>query len=122
MSNGLTHQWTAAVVVGAVCIHAEKDNQMKSAKPIVGAVLAANLTKLPDIIEPATHPNHRQFFHSLAFAGLLGIAGYQAYKWKPENSLEGAIRFALLVGIGAYGVHLLLDAGTPKSLPLIGAL
>lgn len=121
MSNGPTHQWTAAVVVGAVCIHAEKDKQIKSARPIVGAVLAAKLTKLPDILEPAIHPNHRQFFHSIAFAGLLGLAGYKAYKWKPDSPLEEAIRFALMVGIGAYGVHLLLDASTPKSLPLIGA-
>jgi inner membrane protein len=121
MSNGPIHQWTATVVVGAVCIHAERDKQIKTARPIVGAVLAANLTKLPDILEPAIHPNHRQFFHSITFAGLLGVAGYKAYKWKPENPLEEAIRFALMVGIGAYGVHLLLDASTPKSLPLIGA-
>lgn len=37
-------------------------------KPIVGAGLAVLLTNLPDQMEPATHPNHRQFFHSVACA------------------------------------------------------
>lgn len=121
MSNGPTHQLTAAICVGAVCIHAERNAKDKSARPIVGAVLAANLTKLPDILEPAVHPNHRQFFHSVAFASLLGMAGYKAYKWNPDNPVDEAIRFVLMVAIGAYGIHLLLDANTPKSLPLIGA-
>lgn len=121
MSNGPTHQLTAAVLVGAMCIHAERDKQNKSARPIVGAVLAAKFTKLPDILEPAVHPNHRQFFHSVAFASLLGIAGYKVYKWNPDNPFDEAVRFVLMVAIGAYGIHLLLDASTPKSLPLIGA-
>lgn len=121
MSNGPTHQLTAAALVGAVCIHAERDKQNMSARPIVGAVLAAKFTKLPDVLEPAIHPNHRQFFHSVAFASLLGMAGYKIYKWNPDNLFDEAIRFALMVAIGAYGIHLLLDASTPKSLPLIGA-
>lgn len=121
MSNGATNQWTTAVVEGVVCIHAERDEQIKSARPIVGALLAAKLTKLSDILEPFIHPNYRQFFHRIAFTSLLFIAGYKAYKWKPDSPLEEAIRFALMLGIGAYGVNLLLDASTPKSLPLIGA-
>lgn len=121
MSNGPTHQLTAAALVGAVCIHAERDKQNMSARPIVGAVLAAKFTKLPDVLEPAIHPNHRQFFHSVAFASLLGVAGYKIYKWNPDNLFDEAIRFALMVAVGAYGIHLLLDASTPKSLPLIGA-
>lgn len=121
MSNGPTHQLTAAALVGVVCIHAERDKQNMSARPVVGAVLAAKFTKLPDILEPAIHPNHRQFFHSVAFASLLGVAGYKIYKWNPDNPFDEAIRFALMVAVGAYGIHLLLDASTPKSLPLIGA-
>lgn len=121
MSNGPTHQFTAAICVGAVCIHAERNKKDKSVRPIVGAVLAANLTKLPDILEPAVHPNHRQFFHSVVFASLLGMAGYKVYKWNPDNPFDEVVRFVLMVAIGAYGIHLLLDANTPKSLPLIGA-
>lgn len=74
------------------------------------------------MLEPASHPNHRQFFHSLAFAGVLGMAAHKLYTWEPDNSFDEATRFVLLVGVGAYLIHLLLDAGTPKSLPLIGKL
>lgn len=74
MANGSTHRMAAAVVVGSACFYAEANQQTKTVKPIVGTGLAAILTSLPDMIEPASHPNHRQFFHSLAFAGLLGLA------------------------------------------------
>jgi len=122
MANGSTHQLTAAIAVGSVYLCAEANQHQKSAKPLLGATLAAVLTNLPDVLEPASHPHHRQFFHSLAFAGLLGAAGYKAYKWETDNPFDEAMRFVLLVGVGAYLVHLLLDAGTPKSLPIIGAL
>jgi len=122
MANGIAHRWAAAAVVGGICMHAEADQQEKTAKPILGAALAAMLTNLPDILEPATHPGHRQFFHSLAFAGLVGTAGYKAYKWEPSTPSDEALRFLLLVGVGAYLVHLCLDASTPKSLPLLGRL
>jgi len=122
MANGVVHRWAAAGVVGLVCLNAESKEKEQTAKPIVGATLAALLTNLPDMLEPATHPGHRQFFHSLAFASLLGVAGYKAYQWQPENPTEEGLRFLLMVGIGAYLVHLVLDASTPKSLPLLGRL
>jgi len=74
------------------------------------------------MLEPASHPNHRQLFHSLAFAGVLGVAAHKLYTWEPDSPFDEATRFVLLVGVGAYLIHLLLDAGTPKSLPLIGKL
>jgi membrane-bound metal-dependent hydrolase YbcI (DUF457 family) len=120
MANGSTHRLAAALVVGSACLYTEINQPAKSAKPFVGAGLAAMLTNLPDIIEPASHPNHRQFFHSLAFAGLLVLATRKVYNWKTDNSFDEAVRFVLLVGSGAYLVHLLLDSGTAKSLPVIG--
>ncbi|GAB2893511.1 hypothetical protein GCM10027046_23110 [Uliginosibacterium flavum] len=89
-------------------------------KPFVGAVLSASLTKLPDVLEPAIHPNHRQFFHSVAFAGLLGLVAHKIYRWEPKNKDDETVRFVLLVGAAAYAIHLLLDASTPKCLPLFG--
>ena len=122
MANGVTHRITAAVTVGAACVHAERNQQEKTLMPIAGAGLATVLTNLPDVIEPALHPNHRQFFHSFLFAGTVAWAGYQAYKWVPETPFEEALRFVLMVGAGAYLVHLALDARTAKSLPLVGRL
>ncbi len=122
MSNGTVHQITAAAAVGIACLAAEGDQQHKTEKPLIGAILAAGLTKLPDMLEPATHPNHRQFFHSVAFAGMLGIVTHKVYCWQPDNPPDETVRFLLLVCASAYFIHLLLDAGTPKSLPLIGKL
>jgi len=122
MANGITHQFVAAVAVGSACFYAETHQPKRTAKHLLGAALSAALTNLPDMLEPASHPNHRQFFHSLAFAGVLGMAAHKLYTWEPDNSFDEATRFVLLVGVGAYLIHLLLDAGTPKSLPLIGKL
>ena len=122
MANRNAHQLAAALFIGSVCLHSERNQQNATAKPLVGAMLGAALTNLPDILEPAHHPNHRQFFHSVAFASALGVATQKAFAWKTNCSRDEAIRFTLLVGAGAYFVHLLLDANTPKSLPLLGGL
>lgn len=122
MSSGSVHQLIAAAAVGTFCHRAEKDPQQKAGKSLIGAVIAAGSTKLPDVLEPALHPNHRQFFHSVAFAAMLGAAAYKVYRWQPEEPVQKAARFVLLVSASAYLIHLLLDAGTPKSLPLLGRL
>jgi inner membrane protein len=122
MANGTTHQLAAALVVASAYLYSEGDQQEKSAKPILGAALGAVFTNLPDMLEPAALPNHRQFFHRLAFAGVLWVVAHKVYKWETDSPFDDAIRFVLLVAAGAYLVHLLLDAGTPKSLPILGAL
>jgi hypothetical protein len=76
-----------------------------------GAVLGA----LPDILEPATNPNHRALFHSLSCAGavIYGAFGKHSDEWRPDDRF-GARAIAL-----SYLSHLYLDAGTRKGLPLI---
>lgn len=76
-----------------------------------GAVIGA----LPDILEPATNPNHRDFFHSVVFGGavLYGAFGKHSQKWHPND------RFAAASIALSYLSHLYLDSGTPKGLPLI---
>lgn len=120
MACAQTHRLIAATAVGSFCFSQEADRQERSIKPFVGALLAGQLTQLPDLLEPAIHPNHRQFFHSLVFAGLLGTATYKMYQWEPETPIGEALRFVTLVGAAAYFIHLLVDAGSPKSLPLLG--
>ena len=122
MARALTHQLIAATAVGSYCYSQESGQSERSIKPVVAAVLAGELTRLPDLLEPAVHPNHRQFFHSVAFAGLIGVGAYKLYKWKPETQAGRVTRFVALVGASAYLIHLLVDAGTPKSLPLVGKL
>lgn len=88
----------------------------------MGGVFGALLGTLPDILEPADHPNHRQFFHGLLFAAILGYLGYKLYKWKPEEPWQEVVRMVGMIAIGAYLIHLAMDASTPKSLPVVGKL
>ena len=71
---------------------------------------------LPDLLEPAIHPNHRQFFHSIAFAGGLGLYLDSLLKDFRYDQSQKLLAKAL---IAAYGSHLFLDGATPKSLPII---
>lgn len=72
---------------------------------------------LPDVIEPATSPRHRGFFHSIA---LLSVLGYLAYRffWCKDLTKEKASA-TLAAFIAAYGSHLILDGCTPAGLPLL---
>ena len=122
MSNGTTHKLVAAASIGVILGHLEETNQEPSPKPLIGAGLAALLTNLPDLLEPALHPQHRQFFHSVAFVGLIGLAGYKLYTWEPDDDWERVLRFLLLVGCGAVFVHLAMDALTKRPLPWVGRI
>lgn len=100
---------------------------------------------LPDVIEPATSPNHRGAFHSLlAVAGLTAgatadwaarchgraaecdarAAGCQVGSRERTDEERKALGFRALAGLivgllAGYGSHLLLDSTTARSLPLI---
>lgn len=78
----------------------------------VGAVVAS----VPDVLEPAMHPNHRGSFHSLAALAVLAYAGLNT----PQNPrLTQDQKLGAILASLAYISHLLLDGLTPKSLPVI---
>jgi membrane-bound metal-dependent hydrolase YbcI (DUF457 family) len=89
--------------------------QVKWDRVAVFAAAGAAIAALPDLLEPAYHPNHRGLFHSVCFGGALA---YGAFGKHSEGWGEGD-RHAVRVGVLAYLSHLYLDAGTPKSLPLL---
>jgi membrane-bound metal-dependent hydrolase YbcI (DUF457 family) len=80
---------------------------------------AALFPSLPDWLEPAANPNHRRFFHSVTFAAAVAYAMGRAYKWETQDSWERLARVAVLAAGAAYLTHLVRDAFTAKSLPLI---
>lgn len=121
MANGNTHRAVAALVVGGSYLKQTGDKDSASKAVLFGS-LASILTNAPDLIEPAIHSHHRQFFHSIAVAGLIGMAGKQAYEWNPEEDWQKAFREFLLIGCGAYLIHLALDACSSRSLPLLGKM
>lgn len=98
--------------------------QHQDGHPVDGSALAmgtaaALLPSLPDILEPAVHPNHRRFFHSVTFGATVAYAMLRAYKWETQEPWEHLARVAVLAGGAAYLAHLVRDAFTDKSLPLI---
>jgi membrane-bound metal-dependent hydrolase YbcI (DUF457 family) len=71
---------------------------------------------LPDILEPAIHPNHRRFFHSYAATALLAHANHHVSR-NTEIPAEG--RAAVhLISLGFFS-HLTADSQTPKGLPWV---
>jgi len=118
--NAAAHRITAALALataGASLAPTEEDRLPHAAAGGVGGYC---LGTLPDLIEPATSPNHRQFFHSLCFAALVGYGIYKAYQWAPETPEGKLVRGVCLIAGLAYLVHLAMDATTKRSLPLIG--
>ncbi len=80
--NAKTHQIVASLAIGGVLAYKEYQAGEQSLKPFLGAGIAALATKLPDILEPADHPNHRQFCHSLTFAAMLGGVLAELNAWQ----------------------------------------
>ncbi len=70
---------------------------------------------LPDLLEPASNPNHRSIFHSLAFLGLIGYGNYKVWE-NPNLSEKQKLTLSLLSS--AFSSHLLADGQTKKGLPL----
>ncbi len=122
MANASAHRLVTALAIGMIVAYHESQSGQTSAWPFVAAGLAGALGTLPDILEPALHPNHRQFFHSIVAAVGIGEAMRRLYQWQPETPSINVLRTLLLIGGGAYLTHLAMDALTSKSLPLVGTL
>lgn len=118
--NGPAHQIAAGFATGVFLAERERQGGIQTAQPLLAGTAAAFLTKLPDILEPATSPNHRQFFHSVAFAGLIGFAFHKLGKWRSESAGGEFLKSLGQIAIPAHLIHLLLDSLTAKSLPLVG--
>jgi membrane-bound metal-dependent hydrolase YbcI (DUF457 family) len=119
--NGPAHQLAGAVAAIAICTKDQEHKASPLHHPIAAGAVGALLGKLPDILEPALrNPHHRQFFHSFAMLGLVGWGVHKVHQWEPEDDFERLLRSLLLIGGVAYLSHLVLDALTSRSLPLVG--
>lgn len=119
MANGTTHLALGAVTGLLISMLANKNHET-NCTPAVGVGIGAFFGKLPDILEPALHPHHRQLCHSWLVAGSIGYGLVKIYEWQPEDHYGHFLRSLALIAGGAYISHLLLDATTPRSLPLFG--
>ena len=94
---------------------------VKQEKPTVlgaiGSLLLGGIAGvLPDIVEPATNPNHRSLFHSITLLAMLTYGNKKV--WESQNLTEDQ-KVAISMISAAYGSHLVSDSSTPKSIPLI---
>ncbi len=85
------------------------------AKSLAGSSIGAFCGVLPDILEPATSPHHRKFFHSVTAATAIG---YGMYKANTSNLSESDKELINLAGAG-YLSHLVLDSETEFGLPMV---
>jgi len=119
MPNAAAHKTTAGMVMASASLLLTIDERHQVEQALASGGLAYLLGTLPDILEPATNPNHRRFFHSITFACGVGYGMYHLYEWQPEEEWKKWARFGLMVAGGATLVHLAMDSRTPKGLPMI---
>jgi inner membrane protein len=122
MAKGAIHQLAGAAAGIGICLKNNEDRPDEQCDLMLAGLLGGALGKLPDRLEPAIHPNHRQFFHSVAVFIACTYGVKKLFDWEPDTQEMVWLRRLLLVGGAAYLSHLLLDGMTPKSLPLIGKL
>lgn len=78
----------------------------------VGALAAM----IPDVLEPATNPNHREFFHSYVLLITTLTTELHILDKVQANYL---LKLLSLAAAGGYSSHLLADSCTPEGLPLL---
>jgi hypothetical protein len=131
MPNIKKHAVTGAAVGGGVNLAWQLINLFNSENPPKGfwetidridflkvaafAGVGAAVACVPDLLEPADTPNHRALFHSVCCGGAVtyGAFGEHTEELHPDD------RHAIRVMALSYLSHLVLDSGTPKSLPLL---
>ena len=135
MPNGKIHN-KAGTILGATTYLLIQNNSEQKEKVDFGELLLSSgiglsTARIPDILEPATNPNHRAFFHSFVFGGILCFAG--VYAWKDlqarryEREAMGIqqcskyeiLDVVIVIGAGSILLHLFMDGFTKKGLPFI---
>ncbi|WCL55545.1 metal-dependent hydrolase [Gimibacter soli] len=119
MANRVEHEIIGAIAGGTVAALNNDAKDQYAVNFAAGAFLGKVAARLPDLLEPAIHPNHRGFFHSWLFLSVLGAGMVKLWEWEPEATNQKVLKWALLVTGAAYASHLLRDSITPKSLPIV---
>ena len=116
--NGHTHRVVGGIVGGAAYLLATKALGLEPT--VTGLAVSVGVgvigSSLHDFVEPAAHPNHRAFFHSIAATGALAVSLRRCWL---STALGADQKALLMVGGLACMSHPCLDALTPKGLPII---
>ena len=116
--NGGTHRLVGGIVGGLVYTLGCKAFAVQPT--LTGIALSAGVgvigASLHDLVEPAIHPNHRAFFHSIAFNGLVAVSLRRVCA--DPAVTPGSKMLLAAIGLGCLS-HPCLDAFTPKGLPIV---
>ena len=135
MPNGYVHR-TAGAVMGSITYLAIKNDCQKKEPVDLGELILStgvglSTARIPDILEPPINPNHRAFYHSLAFGFLIGFVGTQAWKdfqlKSGEKRIQGIrqwsfreyVDVAVILTCVSILLHLVMDGFTKKGLNII---
>lgn len=117
MPGSNTH-FSLGAVASALCytVECERKNQNYNLGEVLTAAVGGGISGvMPDKIEPATNPHHREFFHSALFAAGLGKGATEIDRLDLTEK-QKAMAKSLSAG---YLSHLAADSTTPKGLPLV---
>ncbi len=117
MANSRSHIVAGAVVgLGVYTIwKLVRDEEFKLSGAFSSLLVGAFFGLLPDLLEPALHPNHRSIFHSVIALGGAGCLGYKVIK----SPLDSESKSYVLTALASFASHLVLDSTTPKGLPFL---
>jgi membrane-bound metal-dependent hydrolase YbcI (DUF457 family) len=116
--NGASHRLVGGIVGGLAYTLGCKAFGVEPTLPGLAISVGVGVAgaSLHDLVEPAIHPNHRAFFHSVVFNGLLA-ASVRRVCCDPVLP-PGQKMLIAAIGLGCLS-HPCLDAFTPKGLPII---
>lgn len=122
MPNGTTHAIVGGLSGLGVAFCNQSNNTDNANNLFYATFIGTVFGKLPDILEPALHSHHRQFFHSFTFLVAIGYALKKIHEWETRDDTDTLLRLLILCAGAAYISHLVLDGMTPRSLPLMGKI
>ena len=116
--NAREHAILGALIAGGTyALHKiSKQESIDHGEALLSVIGGAVTGVAPDILEPATNPNHRSLFHSGATLALLTQSSRKVLKSTQFTESQKAILLSLSA---AYASHLVTDGTTTKSIPLL---
>jgi len=149
MANGKTHEVVGMAAGSGVALFRARNQPLADqlVEGVGGAIGGYLGGKMPDVLEPAIHAWHRNFCHSWTVGALVAGGVAALGRWEKDCRERAAdfrrrrlaadvqplmaffywlaelfwnLAAGFLAGLGAgYVSHLVLDASTPRGLPLL---
>ena len=89
MACAIEHAQFNFVAVACACaVVRDREGSPVDATPFAMGAAAACVPSLPDVLEPALHPNHRKLFHSVIVFAALGYGLNRLYRWEAEDDWQ----------------------------------